>query len=115
MAGTVRTVAGLAGYLIWWIMMEDRVTPRICRTGEGSLGGRFDWLRQEVPRLSLPARSEPSCDDKTERDEEPASFSGLRQPYRQNGQSEDHADDDVHNQQGVVQDDGEAGLQQEVM
>lgn len=50
-----------------------------------------------------------------QRDEQPASFSGLRQPYRQNGQSEDHADYDVHNQQGVVQDDGEAGLQQEVM
>lgn len=35
--------------------------------------------------------------------------------YRQDGQGEDHADHDVHGQQDVVDDDGEAGLQQEVM
>lgn len=35
MAGTVRMAGARAGYLIWWIMMDDRVTPRICTTGGG--------------------------------------------------------------------------------
>lgn len=64
-----------------------------------------------MPRLSLPAALEPSGDGKSE--VRTSVFQWA--PYRQNGQSEDHADGDVHDQQGVVHDDGEAGLQQEVM
>lgn len=128
--GTFRTWVGLCGYLIWWIMMEVSVVPRICRAGRGvrrrllaaaltaqlaQVVANRKWLMSTGNILLPDGFSKNKTLTTTLSICHFAKIFSFRKSYRQNGQGEEHTECDVIPQMEVVEDDGEAGLQQEVI